>query len=184
MAQFQTLAQSSEQIGSVLEVILSIAEQTNLLALNAAIEAARAGDAGRGFAVAADEVRGLARHTQASVEEIRQVIDNLQNGTHDVTQAMQSSHGLALENVSHVQQAVAALERISEGVDVITEINLQIASAAEEQSSVANEINRNVEAIRDVTESLSGQTEQSAQVSRQLNELANYQQGSMQQFRV
>ena len=184
MAQFQTLAQSSEQIGSVLKVIHSIAEQTNLLALNAAIEAARAGDTGRGFAVAADEVRGLAHRTQASVEEIRQVIDNLQNGTHDVTPAMQSSHGLALENVSHVQQAVAALERIGEGVDVITEMNLQIASAAEEQSSVADEINRNVEAIRDVTESLSGQAEQSAQVSRQLNELANYQQGSMQQFRV
>ena len=106
------------------------------------------------------------------------MIDNLQNGTHDVTLAMQSSHGLALENVSQVQQAVAALERIGEGVDVITEMNLQIASAAEEQSSVADEINRNVEAIRDVTESLS------AQVSRQLNELANYQQGSMQQFRV
>ena len=184
MARLQTLAQSSEQIGSVLEVILSIAVQTNLLALNAAIEAARAGDAGRGFAVVADEVRGLARRTQASVEEIRQVIDNLQNGTHDVTLAMQSSHALALENVNQVQQAVAALERIDQGVTVITEMNLQIASAAEEQSSVADEINRNVEAIRDVTESLSGQAEQAAQVSRQLNELASHQQGLMQQFRV
>ncbi|WP_390897905.1 methyl-accepting chemotaxis protein [Pseudomonas citri] len=184
MARLQTLAQSSEQIGSVLEVILSIAVQTNLLALNAAIEAARAGDAGRGFAVVADEVRGLARRTQASVEEIRQVIDNLQNGTHDVTLAMQSSHALALENVNQVQQAVAALERIDQGVTVITEMNLQIASAAEEQSSVADEINRNVEAIRDVTESLSGQAEQAAQVSRQLNKLASHQQGLMQQFRV
>ncbi|MGF6691461.1 methyl-accepting chemotaxis protein [Metapseudomonas resinovorans] len=184
MAQLQTLAQSSEQIGSVLEVILSIAGQTNLLALNAAIEAARAGDAGRGFAVVADEVRSLARRTQDSVEEIRQVIDNLQNGTRDVTQAMQGSHGLAQENVSQVQQAVAALERISDAVNLITEMNLQIASAAEEQSSVADEINRNVEAIRDVTESLSGQAEQSAQVSRQLNELANHQQGLMQQFRA
>ncbi|WP_373273756.1 methyl-accepting chemotaxis protein [Pseudomonas taiwanensis] len=184
MSQLQTLAQNSEQIGSVLEVILSIAGQTNLLALNAAIEAARAGDAGRGFAVVADEVRSLARRTQDSVEEIRQVIDNLQNGTRDVTQAMHGSHGLAQENVSQVQQAVAALERISDAVNLITEMNLQIASAAEEQSSVADEINRNVEAIRDVTESLSGQADQSAQVSRQLNELANHQQGLMQQFRA
>ncbi|MGQ7818953.1 chemotaxis protein [Pseudomonas sp. A46] len=184
MAQLQGLAQSSEQIGSVLEVILSIAGQTNLLALNAAIEAARAGDAGRGFAVVADEVRSLARRTQDSVEEIRQVIDNLQNGTRDVSQAMQGSHGLAQENVGQVQMAVAALERIGQAVNLITEMNLQIASAAEEQSSVAEEINRNVEAIRDVTESLSGQAEQSARVSRQLNELANHQQGLMRQFRA
>jgi methyl-accepting chemotaxis protein len=184
MTRLQALAQSSEQIGSVLEVILSIAGQTNLLALNAAIEAARAGDAGRGFAVVADEVRGLARRTQDSVEEIRQVIDDLQSGTRDVNQAMQGSHGLAQDNVSQVQQAVAALERIGEAVNLISEMNLQIASAAEEQSSVAEEINRNVEAIRDVTESLSGQAEQSARVSRQLNELANHQQGLMQQFRV
>ena len=101
-----------------------------------------------------------------------------------VTRAMQGSHGLAQENVDQVQQAVAALERISDAVNLITEMNLQIASAAEEQSSVADEINRNVGAIRDVTESLSGQAEQSAQVSRQLNDLANHQQGLMQQFRA
>ena len=184
MAQLQILAQSSERIGSVLEVILSIAEQTNLLALNAAIEAARAGDAGRGFAVVADEVRSLARRTQDSVEEIRQVIDSLQNGTRDVSHAMQGSHGLAQENVSQVQHAVTALERIGQAVNLITEMNLQIASAAEEQSSVAEEINRNVEVIRDVTESLSSQAEQSARVSRQLHELANHQQGLMQQFRA
>ncbi|MNN57941.1 Methyl-accepting chemotaxis protein CtpH [compost metagenome] len=83
-----------------------------------------------------------------------------------------------------MQQAVAALERIGEAVNLISDMNMQIASAAEEQSSVAEEINRNVEAIRDVTESLSGQAEQSVRVSRQLNELANHQQGLMQQFRV
>lgn len=184
MAQLQSLSQNSQQIGKVLEVILSIAGQTNLLALNAAIEAARAGDAGRGFAVVADEVRGLAQRTQASVEEIRQVIDNLQSGTRDVTSAMQGSHGLAQENVSQAQQAVSALERIATAVNEINEMTLQIASAAEEQSSVAEEINRNVEAIRDVTESLSGQADQSAQVSQRLNAQANHQQALIQQFRA
>ncbi|WP_413470136.1 methyl-accepting chemotaxis protein [Pseudomonas putida] len=184
MQKLENLAKSSDQIGSVLEVICAIAGQTNLLALNAAIEAARAGEAGRGFAVVADEVRNLARRTQDSVEEIRQVIENLQSGTRDVSQAMHSSHDLAQHNVVQAQQAANALERIGEAVILITEMNLQIASAAEEQSSVAAEINRNVEAIRDVTESLSGQAQQSAQVSEQLNELADYQGGVMQQFRV
>ncbi len=91
MMRLQALSSSSQQIGTVMEVILSIARQTNLLALNAAIEAARAGDAGRGFAVVADEVRSLARRTQASVEEIGAVVENLHNGTHDVTTAMQHS---------------------------------------------------------------------------------------------
>lgn len=184
MLQLQNLAQRSEQIGSVLEVILSIAGQTNLLALNAAIEAARAGEAGRGFAVVADEVRNLAKRTQDSVEEIRQVIENLQNGTHEVSQSMQASHVQAQRNVSQVQQAVAALEHIDKAVNLITEMNLQIASAAEEQSSVAEEINSNVEAIRNVTESLADQADQSAHVSQQLNELANHQQELMQQFRT
>ncbi|WP_371858100.1 methyl-accepting chemotaxis protein [Pseudomonas jinjuensis] len=184
MSQVQDLAERSEQIGQVLEVICSIAEQTNLLALNAAIEAARAGEQGRGFAVVADEVRGLARRTQSSVEEIRQVIDNLQVGTREVAQAMHGSHDQAQENVSQVQQAVQALQRIATSINLISEMNLQIASAAEEQSSVAEEINRNIEAIRDVTHSLSGQAEQSAQVSHRLNEMADYQRQLIQRFRV
>ncbi|WP_152224090.1 methyl-accepting chemotaxis protein [Pseudomonas sp. SCB32] len=184
MSQVEGLAASSEQIGSVLEVIRGIAEQTNLLALNAAIEAARAGEAGRGFAVVADEVRNLARRTQDSVEEIRQVIEGLQNGTRDVVGAMNNSHRQAQDSVSQVEQAVAALKRIGEAVGVITDMNLQIASAAEEQSAVAEEINRNVAGIRDVTESLSSQAQESAQVSQSLNKLANHQQGLMDQFRV
>ncbi|CAE6919946.1 Methyl-accepting chemotaxis protein McpU [Pseudomonas marincola] len=184
MEEVEGLATSSEQIGSVLEVIRSIAEQTNLLALNAAIEAARAGEAGRGFAVVADEVRNLARRTQDSVEEIRQVIENLQGGTREVVNTMQSSHRQAQGSVLQVEQAVAALQRISQAVSVITDMNLQIASAAEEQSSVAEEINRNVASIRDVTESITLQADESAQVSQNLNRLANQQQGLMDQFRV
>ncbi|HCD6628590.1 methyl-accepting chemotaxis protein [Pseudomonas aeruginosa] len=184
MGQVEQLASSSEEIGSVLEVIRAIAEQTNLLALNAAIEAARAGDAGRGFAVVADEVRNLARRTQDSVEQIRGVIEGLQQGTRDVVDAMHGSHRQAQGSVEQVDEAVAALQRIGEAVTVINDMNLQIASAAEEQSSVAEEINRNVAAIRDVTESLSSQAEESAQVSQSLNRLANHQQGLMEQFKV
>lgn len=184
MSQVQGLAQNSEQIGSVLEVIRSIAEQTNLLALNAAIEAARAGEAGRGFAVVADEVRNLARRTQESVEETRQVIEALQAGTREVVDAMNSSHRQAQGGVEQVGQAVSALQRIGQAVTVISDMNLQIASAAEEQSAVAEEINNNVASIRDVTESLSGQASESARVSQALNSLANQQQGLMDQFRV
>ncbi|MBH8317488.1 methyl-accepting chemotaxis protein [Pseudomonas aeruginosa] len=184
MGQVEQLASSSEEIGSVLEVIRAIAEQTNLLALNAAIEAARAGDAGRGFAVVADEVRNLARRTQDSVEQIRGVIEGLQQGTRDVVDAMHGSHRQAQGSVEQVDEAVAALQRIGEAVTGINDMNLQIASAAEEQSSVAEEINRNVAAIRDVTESLSSQAEESAQVSQSLNRLANHQQGLMEQFKA
>ncbi|MBG6447578.1 methyl-accepting chemotaxis protein [Pseudomonas aeruginosa] len=184
MGQVEQLASSSEEIGSVLEVIRAIAEQTNLLALNAAIEAARAGDAGRGFAVVADEVRNLARRTQDSVEQIRGVIEGLQQGTRDVVDAMHGSHRQAQGSVEQVDEAVAALQRIGEAVTVINDMNLQIASAAEEQSSVAEEINRNVAAIRDVTEALSSQAEESAQVSQSLNRLANHQQGLMEQFKA
>ncbi|ENT9818285.1 methyl-accepting chemotaxis protein [Pseudomonas aeruginosa] len=184
MGQVEQLASSSEEIGSVLEVIRAIAEQTNLLALNAAIEAARAGEAGRGFAVVADEVRNLARRTQDSVEQIRGVIEGLQQGTRDVVDAMHGSHRQAQGSVEQVDEAVAALQRIGEAVTVINDMNLQIASAAEEQSSVAEEINRNVAAIRDVTESLSSQAEESAQVSQSLNRLANHQQGLMEQFKA
>ena len=184
MQEVEGLASSSEQIGSVLEVIRSIAEQTNLLALNAAIEAARAGEAGRGFAVVADEVRNLAKRTQDSVEEIRQVIEALQTGTREVVSSMHSSHRQAQGSVTQVETAVLALRRIGDAVGVITDMNLQIASAAEEQSSVADEINRNVTSIRDVTESISLQAQESSEVGQALNRLANQQQKLMAQFRV
>lgn len=184
MVQVEGLAANSEKIGTVLETIRAIAEQTNLLALNAAIEAARAGEAGRGFAVVADEVRNLARRTQESVEETRQVIEQLQNGTHEVVGSMGNSHRQAQGSVEQVGQAVTALRQIGDAVTVISDMNLQIASAAEEQSAVAEEINNNVATIRDVTESLSGQANESARVSQSLNSLANQQQRLMDQFRV
>ncbi|MCK9814253.1 methyl-accepting chemotaxis protein [Pseudomonas sp. MAFF 302046] len=184
VTEVEALAVNSEQIGSVLEVIRSIAEQTNLLALNAAIEAARAGESGRGFAVVADEVRNLAKRTQDSVEEIRLVIERIQSGTRGVVATMHSSQSQAQNNAGQIQQAVQALGKISDAVTVISDMNLQIASAAEQQSAVAEEVNRNVSAIRSVTETLTEQATESAQISSQLNALANHQMKLMDQFRV
>lgn len=184
MSEVEALAMSSDEVGSVLEVIRSIAEQTNLLALNAAIEAARAGESGRGFAVVADEVRGLARRTQDSVEEIRGVIERIQAAIRGVVATMHSSQTHAQNNATQIRSAAQALAKISDAVTLIGDMNLQIASAAEEQSAVAEEVNRNVSAIRAVTETLTEQANESAQISSQLNTLANHQNALMDQFRV
>lgn len=184
MEQVEGLSRNSSQIGTVLEVIRGVAEQTNLLALNAAIEAARAGESGRGFAVVADEVRSLARRTQDSVEQIREVVETIQSGTDAVVISMRSSHLKAQSSSTQIQNAVASLERIEHSVSIISDMNLQIASAAEEQSSVAEEMNRNVSAIRSVTEALTVQAERAAEISSQMNGLAEHQFKLAAQFKV
>ncbi|WP_429544299.1 methyl-accepting chemotaxis protein [Pseudomonas frederiksbergensis] len=129
MVRIESLASRSAKISDVLDVIRSIAEQTNLLALNAAIEAARAGEAGRGFAVVADEVRSLARRTQESVIESQQVIELLQDNTRTVVNAMHSSQDLTTLSVEEVRKAVESLQEISNAVGLINEMNVQIATA-------------------------------------------------------
>ena len=148
----QELESDTASIESILGVITGIAEQTNLLALNAAIEAARAGEMGRGFAVVADEVRNLAARTQESTSEIREKIEKLQTGVVAVVNVMDNSKQTTLTTVEKSEQANATNESISESIRKITDMNLQIASAAEEQSQVAEEMNRNTSNIRDLSQ--------------------------------
>lgn len=168
----ETLAQDVRNIAQVLEVIRSVAEQTNLLALNAAIEAARAGEQGRGFAVVADEVRGLAHRTQQSTEEIERMIDTVQKGASSAVTAMQSSMGLATSTLSMAQQAGEALEDITRAIGSINERNLVIASASEEQAQVAREVDRNLVNIRDLSMQTAAGAQQTNAASQELSRLA------------
>lgn len=168
----ERLAGQVRDISKVLDVIRSIAEQTNLLALNAAIEAARAGDAGRGFAVVADEVRALAHRTQQSTQEIEQMIGDVHQGTDKAVHAMQLSNERARTTLELARAAGEALDGIASAISQISERNLVIASASEEQAQVAREVDRNLVNIRDLSLQSSAGANQTSAASQELARLA------------
>ncbi len=180
----ENLKGDSLSIGAVLDVIRDIAEQTNLLALNAAIEAARAGEQGRGFAVVADEVRTLASRTQQSTREINDMIERLQNGANQAVSVMEMGRAKAEESVAQAAKAGEALQSITGVVDKIKSMNMQIASAAEEQSATAEEINRNIVNISEVAQETASGSQQTASASDELARLASDLQGQVGKFKI
>lgn len=180
----QRLQEETGNIGAVLSVIKGVADQTNLLALNAAIEAARAGDQGRGFAVVADEVRQLASRTQKSTEEIQQMIESLQNSAEHAVAAMGKGREQADQSVQQAATAGEALARIASAVATISDMNTQIASAAEEQAAVMEELNRNTSSIQNLANSSMEGTQQTSTAAEDVARLAAELQQELMQFKV
>tara|TARA_B100001109_G_scaffold55076_1_gene44343 strand:- start:22010 stop:23701 length:1692 start_codon:yes stop_codon:yes gene_type:complete len=180
----EQLSSDSRQIDSVLEVIRAIAEQTNLLALNAAIEAARAGEAGRGFAVVADEVRTLASRTQQSTEEIQATIEQLQKGAANAVRLIGNINEQSETAASETSQIDTALHEIQQSVGTITDMNSQIATAAEEQTNVSESINQNVHEIVRISEQTAEATSRADETTHQLNELAQQMDNLVRRYKV
>ncbi|RVU05566.1 methyl-accepting chemotaxis protein [Pseudomonas syringae pv. syringae] len=177
-----SLANESRDIGKVLDVIRGLADQTNLLALNAAIEAARAGEAGRGFAVVADEVRALAHRTQQSTSEIERMISSIQTGTEQAVSSMRNSTERAESTLNIAKGAGQALNTINSAVEEINERNMVIASAAEEQAQVAREVDRNLVNIRDLSAQSTNGANQTSAASTELSRLAIDLNGTVARF--
>ena len=179
-----TLGKDVASITTVLEVIQGIAEQTNLLALNAAIEAARAGEAGRGFAVVADEVRNLAQRTQSSTEEINNMIERLQKGANDAVDVMKASTAVSSVSMEKAQDAMEALNRIAEAITSISQMTSQIATASEEQTSVTEELNSSITRIADQGQEAAAAATENDVYSGQIESIGKALNQNVSRFRV